>query len=112
LIRIEERCTIQARRKDILLSRISLWLTIVVISFIKQQTIRKDENMIIYSVYKKNHPVTPSKQVVNVVNLGYLGVEKDYPVEQLSALPYKRRESMSCYKKKKSVTKSILKRGT
>ena len=40
-----------------------------------------------YDVYKKDHPVTPSKQVVNVVDLGYLGVEKDYPVEQLSALP-------------------------
>ena len=45
-----------------------------------------------YDVYKKNHPVTPSKQVVNVVDLGYLGVEKDYP-EQLSALPYKKRRN-------------------
>ena len=27
---------------------------------------------------KKNHPVTP-KDVVNVVDLGYLGVEKDFP---------------------------------
>ena len=43
-----------------------------------------------YYVYKKNHPVTPSKQVVNVIDLGYLGVEKDFP-EQLSALPYKKR---------------------
>ena len=41
--------------------------------------------------YKKNHPVTP-KQVVNVVDLGYLGVEKDYP-EQLSALPYKKKRN-------------------
>ena len=38
-----------------------------------------------YNVYKRNHPVTPSKQVVNVIDLGYLGVEKDFP-EQLSAL--------------------------
>ncbi len=29
-------------------------------------------------VYKKNHPVTP-KQVVNVFDLGYLGIEKDFP---------------------------------
>ncbi len=36
-----------------------------------------------YDVYKKNHPVTPSKQVLNVIDLGYLGVEKDFP-EQLS----------------------------
>ena len=44
-----------------------------------------------YNVYKKNHPVTP-KQVVNVVDLGYLGVEKDFP-EQLSALPYKKKRN-------------------
>jgi len=42
-----------------------------------------------YDVYKKNHPVIP-KQVVNVVDLGYLGIETDFP-EQLSALPYKKR---------------------
>jgi DDE superfamily endonuclease/Helix-turn-helix of DDE superfamily endonuclease len=41
-----------------------------------------------YDVYKKNHPVTP-KQVVNVIDLGYLGVEKDFP-EQLSAVPCKK----------------------
>ncbi len=44
-----------------------------------------------YDVYKMNHPVTP-KQVVNVVDLGYLGVEKDFP-EQLSALPYKKKRN-------------------
>jgi hypothetical protein len=38
-----------------------------------------------YDIYKENHPVTP-KQVVNVVDLGYLGIEKDFP-EQLSSLP-------------------------
>jgi hypothetical protein len=47
--------------------------------------------MIIYSIYKKNHPVIP-KQVVNVVDLGYLGIEKDFP-EQLSALPNKKKET-------------------
>src|SRR6478752_787656 len=41
-----------------------------------------------YDVYKNNHPMTP-KQVVNVFDLGYRGVEKDFP-EQLSALPHKR----------------------
>jgi hypothetical protein len=46
-------CIILARRKDILLSRIRLWLIIVIISFIKQQTIRKEENMAIYSIYKR-----------------------------------------------------------
>ena len=44
-----------------------------------------------YDIYKRNHPVTP-KQVVNVVDLGYLGVEKDFP-EQLSALPCKKKRN-------------------
>ncbi len=42
-----------------------------------------------YDVYKNNHPVIP-KEVVNVVDLGYLGVETDFQ-EQLSALPYKKK---------------------
>ena len=44
-----------------------------------------------YDVYKKNHPITP-KQVVNVVDLGYLGIEKDFP-QQLSALPCKKKRN-------------------
>jgi hypothetical protein len=66
--------------------------------------------MIIYSIYKKNHPVTP-RQVVNVIDLGYLGVEKDFP-EQISALPHKKIETNKSYlRKKKSITKFIQKRG-
>ncbi len=42
-----------------------------------------------YDIYKENHPATP-KEVVTVVDLGYLGIEKDYP-EQLSALPCKKK---------------------
>jgi hypothetical protein len=63
----------------------------VVISFIKQAT-RKDEGMIIYSVYKKNPPCNP-KQVVNVIDLGYLGVEKDFPDQLLFVLPYKKKRN-------------------
>jgi hypothetical protein len=44
-----------------------------------------------YDIYKKNHPTTP-KQVVNVADLGYLGIETDFP-EQLSALPFKRKRN-------------------
>ena len=44
-----------------------------------------------YNIYKKNHPVTPP-QVVNVFDLGYLGVEKDFP-EQGPALPYKKKKN-------------------
>ena len=44
-----------------------------------------------YNVYKKNHPIIP-KEVLNIFDLGYLGVEKDFP-EQLSALPYKKKRN-------------------
>ena len=45
-----------------------------------------------YDVYKGNHPVIP-KQVVNVFNLGYLGIETDFPEQLSSALPYKRKRN-------------------
>jgi hypothetical protein len=44
-----------------------------------------------YDIYKKNHPTTP-KQVVNVFDLGYLGVEKDFP-EQISSLPNRKKRN-------------------
>jgi hypothetical protein len=44
-----------------------------------------------YAVYKKDRPVTPP-QVVNVIDLGYLGVETDFP-EQLSVLPHKKKKN-------------------
>ena len=44
-----------------------------------------------YDIYKKNHPVTP-KRVVSVFDLGYLGVEKDFP-EQISSLPNRKKRS-------------------
>ena len=63
-----------------------------------------------YDVYKKNHPVTPP-QVVNVIDLGYLGVEKDFPEQLSSHYHIKRRKIKTSYhKKKKSITKFIPKR--
>ena len=44
-----------------------------------------------YNIYKKNHPTTP-RQVVNVFDLGYLGVEKDFP-GQISSLPNRKKRS-------------------
>lgn len=41
-----------------------------------------------YKIYKKNHPKLP-KNVTSMFDLGFLGVEKDYP-EQLSSLPIKK----------------------
>ncbi len=53
----------------------------------------------------------PPKQVLNVIDLGYLGVEKDFP-EQLSTLPHKKIETKKSYpKKKKSITLFIPRRG-
>ena len=41
-----------------------------------------------YNVYKKNHPELP-KDVTSMYDLGFLGVEDDYP-EQKSSLPIKK----------------------
>jgi len=45
-----------------------------------------------YTIYKNNHPVTP-KQVVNVFDLWYLGIEKDFP-QQLSSLPNRKKRNL------------------
>ena len=42
-----------------------------------------------YRIYKKNYPDIP-KEVENIFDLGFLGVEKDYP-EQISSLPIKKK---------------------
>ena len=51
-----------------------------------------------YDIYKNNHPVTP-KQVIIIVDLWYLGVEKDFP-DQLSALPYKKKINQGITRKR------------
>ncbi len=45
-----------------------------------------------YDIYKSNHLVV-SKEVVNVVDLGYLGIEKDFPDLLSSALPYRKKRN-------------------
>ncbi|HEY6535082.1 MAG TPA: hypothetical protein VIY08_04675 [Candidatus Nitrosocosmicus sp.] len=45
-----------------------------------------------YDIYKENHPITP-KKVVNVFDLGYLGVETDFP-EQPSSIPYRKQRNL------------------
>lgn len=65
-----------------------------------------------YGIYKKNHPATP-KQVVNVFDLGYLGVEKDFP-QQLSSLPNRKNrnqkisEEERCYNKDHSKRRIVI----
>jgi hypothetical protein len=56
-----------------------------------------------YDIYKKSHPCTP-KQVVNVLDLGYFRVEKDFP-EQLSALPCKKRRNQCLSQEEKEYNK-------
>jgi hypothetical protein len=58
-----------------------------------------------YDIYKENHPVTP-KQVVNVVDLGYLGIEKDFPA-LLSSIPHrKKRDLLQLSQEQKEYNKS------
>ena len=45
-----------------------------------------------YDIYKKNHPIIP-KQVVSVFDLGYLGVENDFP-ERISFLPKRKKRNL------------------
>ena len=56
-----------------------------------------------YDIYKKNHPVIP-KDVLNMYDLGYLGVEKDFP-EQISALPYKKKKNQELSQEEKDYNK-------
>jgi len=62
-----------------------------------------------YDVYKENHPTNP-KQVVNVVDLVYLGIEKDFP-EQLLSTPNRKQRNRSYPMTVKITTKIIPKRG-
>ncbi len=45
-----------------------------------------------YDIYKENYPNTP-KMVVNVFDLGYLGVETDF-LEQLSSIPNRKKRNL------------------
>jgi hypothetical protein len=74
--------------------------------FIIHKSAKKKGKRHDYDIFKENHPLTP-KQVLNVFDLGYLGVEKDF---QNSYRHYRieRREKKSCHKKKKNITKVTL----
>ena len=61
-----------------------------------------------YDIYKKNHPVTP-KEVINVFDLGYLGIEKDFP-HQLSVLSYRKKRNLQLSQKQKEYNKNHSKR--
>jgi hypothetical protein len=56
-----------------------------------------------YNIYKKNRPMIPN-QVVNVFDLGYLGVEKDFP-EQLSFMPNRKKRNLKLTQEEKEYNK-------
>ena len=57
-----------------------------------------------YDIYKKDHHVIPN-QVVNVFDLGYLGVVKDFP-QQLSSMPYKKKRNLELSQKEMESNKN------
>ena len=62
-----------------------------------------------YDIYKDNCPATP-KQVVNVFDLGYLGVEKDFPRQASSIPKRKKRNQRGLSQVQKDYNKSHSKR--
>ena len=60
--------------------------------FIIHKTGHKKGHRHDYNIYKKNRPVIPN-QVVSVFDLGYLGVEKDFP-EQPSSIPNRKKRNL------------------
>ena len=74
-----------------------------------KQAIRKEKGND-YDIYKYNRPVTP-KQVVSVFDLGYLGVEKDFPEQNHPYQTERRETKKTCLKWKKSATRTTLERG-
>jgi hypothetical protein len=72
--------------------------------FISHKSAKKKGKRHDYDIFKENHPLTP-KQVVNVVDLGYLGVDKDFP-EQLSSLPNRKKRNKELSQEEKEHNKS------
>jgi hypothetical protein len=47
-----------------------------------------------YNIYKNNHPAATPKQVVNVFDLRYLGIEKDFPKQLYHPyIPYRKKRT-------------------
>jgi len=76
--------------------------------FIIYKTSKKKGKRHDYDIYKNNHPITP-KQVINVFDLGYFGIEKDFP-QQLSVLPYKKKRNRNLSQEQKYYNKNHAKK--
>ncbi|CAN5890247.1 hypothetical protein BH23THE1_BH23THE1_32880 [soil metagenome] len=57
-----------------------------------------------YRIYKKNHPDLP-KDVTSMYDLGFLGVEKDYPLQK-SSLPIKKEKGCDLTAEEKEYNKN------
>ena len=68
-----------------------------------RQNIRKEGRKHDYDVYKNNHSITPI-QVENVFNLGYCGVQNDFP-NVTSVLPFRKKMNNDLSKEKKIYNK-------
>ena len=62
------------------------------LGFITHKTDHEKGRRYDYNIYKENRPATP-KEILNVINLRYLGVEKDFP-QQLSSTPNRKKRRM------------------
>ena len=60
--------------------------------FIIHKTAKKKGHKHDYNIYKNNYPVTPKQVVNNVFDLGYLGVEKDFPKQLCHPYQTERKE--------------------
>jgi hypothetical protein len=71
--------------------------------FIIHKTAKKKGHKHDYNIYKNNYPVIPNK-VVTVFDLGYLGIESDFPKQLCHPYQTERKEILNYLKKKKSTT--------
>jgi hypothetical protein len=53
-----------------------------------------------YDIYKENHPSNP-KKVVNIFDLGYLGVETDFYEQLLSSIPNRKQRNLGMSQEEK-----------
>ena len=67
--------------------------------FIVHKTGYKEGRRHTIMIFIENNPVIP-KEVVNVFDLGYLGVEKDFP-RQTSSIPKRKKRSMGLLQEEK-----------
>ena len=63
-----------------------------------------------YKIYKDNHPKLPN-EVTSIYDLGFLGVENDYPETEIISTHQKRKRAVNLLYSKTGTTAIILQRG-